>query len=459
MRVSYWRNRSRKMIMVEMYFVGIIVILLFASGCAQGENTLLPDLPAEGEGMLKVLYYDEQSFQEKYGNFFSKQFPRVQIHVISTKTLQEDSRHEQLEIEELTRLIEQENPDLIWLQDNHIVPLADKGMLQPLDVIIEQDQFDLTGIPDNTMDYFRQKGGGILYTLSPTYTTQAIYYNADLFKAHHIDLPRNQMTWEELFSLASRFSELGTKEEPVYGLSLHVPVTMMNLLNVAQTDSLRVIDARGERLQFDTEGWRRVFRLVAEAIKTGTLYTSGPEVTAKNLLENPFSQGRVAMTIKEPSMSSIRGSSTFEIGVVTMPVNPMQPDINPFLSYPDLFAIHQRSENKRLAWEMLSYMLSPEMAKTMAQGWAVRLPTRNGDLKQVGEWSAEPFTMLKPSLHGGPSYNIVERENFSESFKNELYGALVETLDEIVNNNRQVEEALASMQEELEVKLEQEKNK
>lgn len=62
-------------------------------------------------------------------------------------------------------------------------------------------------------------------------------------------------------------------------------------------------------------------------------------------------------------------------------------------------------------------------------------------------------------MHGGPSYNIVERENFSESFKNELYGALVETLDEIVNNNRQVEEALASMQEELEVKLEQERNK
>ncbi|PZM66678.1 hypothetical protein DOE73_05350 [Paenibacillus dendritiformis] len=191
----------------------------------QRRKGILPDMPKDGKGVVKVMYFHEQSFHQKYGDG-------------------------------LNQFIEKENPDLILVDAEQLTALAEKGKLLPLDAVLKQERFDTAGIPSLTMDFFRQLGGGHIYALSPTYNVEAIYYNADLFREHGIEPPRNQMTWEELFELASRFGQLGNSPT---------------------------------------------------------------------------------------SSKSLQGNSTFEVGIVTMPVNPANPGVSPFMSFSEMFAINSNS--------------------------------------------------------------------------------------------------------------------
>ncbi|CAH8768660.1 extracellular solute-binding protein [Paenibacillus dendritiformis] len=298
-------------------------------------------MPKDGKGVVKAMYFHEQSFHQKYGDG-------------------------------LNQFIEKENPDLILVDAEQLTALAEKGKLLPLDAVLKQERFDTAGIPFLTVDFFRQLGGGHIYALSPTYNVEAIYYNVDLSREHGIEPPLNQMTWEELFELASRFGQLGNSPT---------------------------------------------------------------------------------------SSKSLQGNSTFEVGIVTMPVNPANPGVSPFMSFNEMFAINSNSANKRIAWELLSYMCSPEMAKTLVSGYSLRLPIRNEGIAEIGGLPAEPFTMLKPYAGGGPGRNVLERVKASPEFNAQIYQTMNQTLICIVKEDKPVDEALAAMQKELQERLELEKKK
>lgn len=431
----------------------LLTALLLLAGCS-GEKAILPDMPKDGKGTVKVMYMHEQTFYQKYGDYFVLKHPGVEIEVVNMDGLRRDRSPEENPGDKLLQFIQKENPDLILIDAKQLTALAEKGKLMQLDAVLKQEQFDTAGIPSLTMDFFRQLGGGHIYALSPTYSTQAIYYNADLFREHGMELPRNQMTWEELFALASRFGQMSTEKKPMYGLSTLFPNPMGMLLNVAQTKELRIIDGRGEKMQFDSDGWKEAYRLVSDAIKNNGLYTTAEEVVSVRMNETPFALEQSAMMINfATSSQSLQGNSTFEVGIVTMPVNPANPDVSPFMSFDEMFAINPNSANKRIAWELLSYMCSPEMAKTLSSGYSINLPIRNEGITEFGGLPAEPFTMLKPYAGGNAGWAILDRVKASPDFNAQVYETMGQTLTSIVKGDKPVEEALAAMQKELQEKL------
>ncbi|CAH0120400.1 MULTISPECIES: ABC transporter substrate-binding protein [unclassified Paenibacillus] len=440
-------------------WIGALAILLLASGCL-GEKSALPGMPKDGAGTLKVMYGNEQTFRLLYGDYFQSKYPNVEIEIVDTKPLRENTETEQEPAEHLLKLIEKEKPDLILLDKSQVSVLAEKGKLMQLDAVMQQENFDTSGIPGQFMDYFRQIGDGSIYAISPTYTTQAIYYNAGLFAEHGIEPPRNQMTWDEIAALASRFGALSTEEQPLYGLSSLFPNSLEMVLNIAQTLQIGILDSRGEKMQFETEGWNQAFGQVAELIKNNGLYAPEEPVFSIATNETPFAMGQSAMTIRYVTQSEhLTGDSKFEVGLVTMPVNPASPETSPFIFFNDLFAINQDSENKRLAWELLHYMCSPEMADFLTSGLMLNLPIRNERVETIGGLSAEPFTLLKPSLNGGTGWDVVDREPFSQEFRNEVFMAMENALNDMAYNDVPVNDALAAMQQDLQAKLDLEKRK
>ncbi|MGG3841140.1 extracellular solute-binding protein [Paenibacillus thiaminolyticus] len=446
------------MISWRRYTIFLFTALLLLAGCS-GEKAILPDMTKDGKGVVKVMYFHEQSFHQKYGDLFAIKYPDIEIEVVGMDLLRDYSKEEKPG-ERLNQFIEKENPDLILVDAEQLTALAEKGKLLPLDAVLKQERFNTAGIPSLTMDFFRQLGGGHIYALSPTYNVEAIYYNADLFREHGIEPPRNQMTWEELFELASRFGQLGTEEKPLYGLSTLFSNPMSILMNVTQTKELRMIDSQGEKMQFDSDGWKEAYRVVSDAITTNGLYMPDAKVTSISMNETPFVRKQSAMMINSPTSSkALQGNSTFEVGIVTMPVNPANPGVSPFMSFNEMFAINSNSANKRIAWELLSYMCSPEMAKTLVSGYSLSLPIRNEGIAEIGGLPAEPFTMLKPYAEGGPSRNVLERVKASPEFNAQIYQTMSQTLISIVKDDKPVEEALAAMQKELQERLELEKKK
>lgn len=434
-----------------------IMLMLSMVGCAKEP---LPDQAVT----LKVMVYDKDTFTKEYGSQLTVAFPNVELQVIETLTLRQDDSPEEEPGEKLIKFIEQENPDLILLEPDQVMPLADKGKLLELDPVMKQENFDPTGIPENMMDYFRQTGNGTLYAIAPTYTPSVIYYNIDLFKRHHIEFPRNQMTWEELFTLAARFGQLGTMEKPIYGIADHLyAYKLTSIFNVAHTLNLSITDPRGEKLQFQAEGWKYVFRMVTDMMKNKALYTTDEEVMSSNANDNPFSREEVAMQVHTPITSkyTLIGESSAQLGVVTMPVNPGNPEESPFISLDSMYAINAASDQKQLAWKVLDYMIGPEMAKLNTQNFISTgsLPIRNAHIQKVGEWEAQPYVMLKPSVHAGWSGDIIRKSKISDSMKEETINAMENAVDEIVKNNKPVDEVLAAMQNELQAKLDIELNK
>jgi ABC-type glycerol-3-phosphate transport system substrate-binding protein len=147
-------------------------------------------------------------------------YPNIELEVVSTAPIgREMQANGTTYEEEYIKHIEKNKPDVLIVSRRDLFDkLAEEGKLYNLEAIIEQEKFDLDGYLLGFVDLLRERGGGSLYGLAPYFSTSVIFYNADLFREHHIELPRNRMSWKELIELASRFAEYGSEDDPIYGL-------------------------------------------------------------------------------------------------------------------------------------------------------------------------------------------------------------------------------------------------
>ena len=87
------------------------------------------------------------------------------------------------------------------------------------DTMTEDEKFNKETLIPGLLDYMKEMGGGKLYGLSPSFYSQVIFYNKDMFNKYGIPLPEDRMSWEKVFELAQRFPTDGAKDKRVYGLS------------------------------------------------------------------------------------------------------------------------------------------------------------------------------------------------------------------------------------------------
>lgn len=143
---SIFKNAGAvRMISWRRYTIFLFTALLLLAGCS-GEKAILPDMPKDGKGVVKVMYFHEQSFHQKYGDLFAIKYPDIEIEVVGMDLLRDYSKEEKPG-ERLNQFIEKENPDLILVDAEQLTALAEKGKLLPLDAVLKQERFDTAGIP------------------------------------------------------------------------------------------------------------------------------------------------------------------------------------------------------------------------------------------------------------------------------------------------------------------------
>lgn len=423
----------------------LLAAMLLVSGCL-GDKPVLEPLE-EGKGKIKVLYYDEESFYRQYGNYFNIKFPDIEFEIISMENLYSSGDYQ----EGLKKLMEQQKPDVMLLSEDNFESYAQDGKLYGLDDIIAQEKFDLEDFMPGLIDRLRSKGSGKIYGLSPYFYTNILYYNEDLFKEHHIELPRNKMSWQDVLQLAGRFTGIGSGEDQVYGYYQDYEYKSNLLRDIINSSSLQQFDAKGEKLLVNSDGWKQAFTLAADALRSQAVYVPPKSEEMRAMNFDLFVQGKAAMMVNGTWVAQEidnrpkydKKAKKFAWNFVTAPVNPASPDESTYVSFSQIYAVSADSTNKRAAWEFVKFVNGTEMAKAASRSMMGSLPTCMKYKRDIAGKSSDPLYMLKPTATSSIGW---WNKHVPSAFYNTYDGMVEQALEAVIEKKKTVDEAVAELQ-------------
>lgn len=436
----------------------MVLCLSLAAGCSIFGGETVEPVDSDISGTIKVMYWDEQSFMNKYGYLFMAEHEHMDIEVVSTSKLHSYSPSQVPDLNAAYhKLIEEEKPDVIMVGIDELERLAADGVLYDLEPAIIRDKFDIANIHPTIIEYLRMKGKGKLYALAPTFTSQALFINKDLFEKHGIALPSDKLSWEELFLTAMRFPVNGGDKGRIFGYDNgEYRNTPYNLL-------LTVADAMGLKMEhqgkvtLQTPSWKHAFELVAQLYRSGVVQigdmpkTPDMSYTDMWMLDHLFHAGRVAMTMGDPDMlrdlsqiDEAEGERIFNWEILNAPTVSTGQSRNFELN--EVFAVNAHSPNLEAAWEFVKYSSGDEIA---------RIRSRNPDEM----WSRTTHMQTRDSKNMEPFYQLsFDRNEIPANSRFAELPELLETvittaLNEVVDGRKSVEEALAAIELEAQAQL------
>ncbi|SYX83579.1 conserved protein of unknown function [Paenibacillus alvei] len=443
--------------------IALLTMISLLSGCF-GERSELAPLK-DGKGKIRVVYQDEDRFYSDYGNFFKMMNPDIDIEVISEAELfDEAEKNEAFNLtEEKKKLLDKYKPDVLFLNESMFEAFAQEGRLYDIEPAISQDQYELDGFMPGLIDRLRAKGNGKLYGLTPSFETNVIYYNRNLFKKYQIEPPNGKMTWKELLDLAERFASVESGKKQVFGLyQTKGPASLM--YDIAAASALKLVDAKSGKLLIDSDGWKEAMKMTADAVRNHAAYAPPPmkegeqldgyEYTGDYLKQysrsnEMFYMGQAAMTIQPPWFASFLRdipyySKTPEIdwGIAAAPVNPAKPDESAYVKLSEIYAISADSPNKRAAWEFVKFVNGPEMAQVAGKAMSDTLPTRSDYFKDFRGRETDAFYLLKPMQVSGVS----DKKSIPAGFHSEFDALLSDALNTVIEKEKTLDEAVAELQ-------------
>ncbi len=386
-------NGSSKALSIAKFLCVIIVLVCLLIACSK------PAPAKEVRKVLRIPFQNEQSFQMQYGNYFAVKFPEVDVEIIPTEGLMKPGVNYN---EEYEKLVKEQRPDLIITYLQQYEKLAASNSLLDLEPLIKRDKFDLTQISPAALDVLKSSGQNKLLGLAPQFTSAALFYNKELFDRFQIPYPRDQMSWEETMHLARRFPVDPDVNNRIYGLHKKYRTAFDFVFDIAATNGFTHISEDGARVTIDSPGWLDAFRYIIDGFRSGNLFyydsggksiNYGPNETKQMDL---LSASKAAMMISSPEqmMRMKQNNVMLDWGLVTVPVNPKNPELTRYLSITTVFAIAANAEHVDTAWEVVQYFNGVDAAK-VSMKTSESLSTRLSYTKDKDGRSLEAFYKLK----------------------------------------------------------------
>lgn len=431
--------------------LGLALLMTLTSACSNktGNSTLEGEL----EGPLKVMYVHDGLFFQKYGNLFMTKYPNVELEVVNSQWMFNYTGDDINKA--LQQYIEERQPDVILLNESNFSYAVENGMLFSLESVIKQDQFDLEDILPFVTESLKEQGAGELYGLAPTFSGSALYYNMDLFQKYSIELPRDRMSWQEVFKLAERFPTDGSGGERIYGLTSSTTSSnaIFDLLsNVARTQGLFYASADGTSLTMDSEAWHTIYENIVKAYQSGAVFDPSKDFFSEDL----FLKGQAAMVLEgsyylnQISQSEDRSGSGVNWGLVTIPIDPAEPDATIAMGLTEIFGINANSPNKKLAWEFIKYINGPEVAKTLSRTTDGSLSVRSSFVSEMEGRSLSAFYELTKPRNFNKRY-----EHLPQGFEDAFADIVSQETVSLLEDKQTIDEALQHIKEKGNLALQQ----
>jgi multiple sugar transport system substrate-binding protein len=389
----------RKMLVLMLSFVIVGTMLAACTKKGATDNT---------EHVLRIASsygFDEEYFRQQYTELFEFANEKIKIEIIPTQDManryggysssEDGSTPEQPKdpLDTMMTLMDGPNPpDVVILGFEQMKALLDKNLLAPLDPQIKSSKFDTTDIVPVVLDSIKKvSDDGQIYALSPTFYSSALIFNKQMFADAGVDLPKDNMTWEETFDLA-RHVATGEGKDRKYGFSFNSQAQgdlFYSLMPYTQPLKLRMFDEVGEKMTVNTPQWENAFDTVIKLQKDKIIPPSqgamamdmkmggnGGDGPTGPFAYDDFMSGRVAMTLmgygqlsqiinanKSADADAIKGYTKIDWDVVTVPSHPEAPGEVANIGFGNLMAINAKSTNLTDAWKFVEFSNSEKWAQ------------------------------------------------------------------------------------------------
>lgn len=404
----------------------IIMLSTVVAGCLKNG-----DIQSNETKVLKILGYEYEVLA------LSRLFEvthDVEIEVIDVEKLHAEAHKLHKDPEEYVKEVIKgpDAPDLIFLRVYQLREYIDEGLLVQLDHLMTSNQFDITSFAPIVREGLLEQGNGNYYVLTPSFNTEALFYNKSIFDRMNVPYPTDGMTWEEIFNLA----RLLTHEEDgemVYGLEFDYGDMSYQFFRFASQAGRSPYNVENNRLELSDSFWGNLWNQIIELYKEKAI---APEIDwdtpSKYGPYDPkrFIIGKAAMSITSTytivTLSNfidgdgyrnynIDHFNKFEWDVVSVPIMPEAPDVGGRISYGELIGISSYSHQTELAWQYLSFIHSEKVAKSLMnfnRPMHITSHTNDAQLQNQYQKSMGTILSLKPIFS---SLNSDFHQRFKES--------------------------------------------
>ncbi|WP_019420608.1 ABC transporter substrate-binding protein [Paenibacillus sp. OSY-SE] len=417
----------RKLLMVTLTLTMIFPLLAACSN----KNDVEPG--QERVLRIGVLYGgyggDDTYFRQQYTDVYEYANKGIRIEIVPAIDASEQRydnpadgpRKEPDRAEALKKIMTSANPvDIVVTDASQFRNLVQDGMLKQLDPLIQQDKFDTSDYVPTVIDGIKAMGDSNLYGLAPTFYSQALFYNKTMFQEAGVNLPTDNMTWEDMFTLARRVSK-GEGADRQYGFSFNRYRGGEPFWDIIQIYNpplnLRVVDEKGERMTVNSPKWETVMstfaKLVSEKVIPGgdnqDMDMSGGGEEYNPYSHDSFLSGHVGMVIGEYSYinsdladamknaEKIKGFKKFDWDVVTVPSHPEAPGVAGGVSLNNIFSINQKAPNPDDAWDFIKFVNSEDWAKIRSRSsWEMVARKKFITPKDGANFNIAAFYTVKP---------------------------------------------------------------
>ena len=228
-----------------------------------------------------------------------------------------------------------------------------QGFAAPLDTT----GYDMSGFVGTEKNYAVD---GVQYAIPFRSDFWVLFYNKDLFEAAGVDLPTNDMTWDQYAELAKKMTD---KEKDIYGTHYHT--WLSTVANWAVCDGKYTLaDGTYDNLLY-------FYKLYQDLEDYGACMTYADLKASGLKYAAAFENGNVAMLpmgywLVSTLINDIKaGNASLNWGIVAVP---HADGVAAGSSFGNMTGamINAKSEQKDLAWEYISWLGGPEGAKATA---------------------------------------------------------------------------------------------
>ncbi|MBR6029675.1 MAG: sugar ABC transporter substrate-binding protein [Clostridia bacterium] len=307
--------------------------------------------PAEGGQTLTVVTWDATTtpYLIAQKEAFEASHPGVTIEYV-------DVASQDYAVKTTTMLEGNDKSDVYMIKEiDNLINWQKQGFAAPLNAYVEATNYDLSGFVGTEVNY---SVDGELYAVPFRSDFWVLYYNKDLFDAAGVAYPTNDMTWDEYAALAKQMTKDG-----VYGTHYHTWLSAVANWTVADGVNTLADHEYDDLLYF--------YKLYQDLEDSGACMAYA-ELKASGLhYSAAFANGNIAMMPMGYWYVSTLigyhndGTCSFNWGITAVP---HAEGVAAGSSFGNLTGamINEKSENKDLAWEYVSWLGGEEGAAATA---------------------------------------------------------------------------------------------
>jgi multiple sugar transport system substrate-binding protein len=244
-------------------------------------------------------------------------------------------------------------PDVMFL--NNIPSYASRGVLMPLDDLVAEHGFDISGYNEQLLRIFSYDGQ--LYGFPRDNDTTVLYYNKDLFDEAGVAYPSAEWTWDDLRSAAQALTRTDERGRTLqYGLALEknkYPAWVHQNGGQLFDDPLNPTEFR-----MDEPEAAAAIQFMADLINVDGSVPSFDAMQQLGSTTELFSSGRVAMVMTNAARVPTFSGSSFAWDIAPLPAGPTGLRANTLGGAGYVMSVS--SSEPEAAWRFLSFLAGPE---------------------------------------------------------------------------------------------------